>query len=196
MDHLPFPPNTRSRITIPLLQVDDYDDGDFLQYPDRQKWSARPPEQWRQVFQAHESDFVAPLDTWSLFGTMSCLFGRHISTDDFVHSVGKSAPRHLSTEQLLRLLREFQEMVREKTRTNRDEMKTFMSTLMSNLTKAHHLHLWLSAYDDPEPGSRAVTGKSCLRLSRLRKPPSRPAESRDCYRRGLPARIYICCRNY
>ncbi|KAI5917645.1 hypothetical protein F4810DRAFT_726824 [Camillea tinctor] len=80
MDHLILPESPRQpvfRKKIALLSAEEYDEGDFSTYPDRQGWGKRPVAEWLNIFRASPLSFASFLERWLLFGTVSTFYSIH-----------------------------------------------------------------------------------------------------------------------
>jgi hypothetical protein len=84
MNFVPLPQNLiHEPIEIPCLATEDYDDGDFGEYPNRKGWGKRPVQEWHAIFKARPAEFLAFLQTWLYFGLIAMVFGEHISIQTF-----------------------------------------------------------------------------------------------------------------
>jgi Heterokaryon incompatibility protein (HET) len=108
MDHLSLPLKPlHPPLEVRMLDIENYDGGDFTTYPERQGWGTRTHAEWQKVFNRPPRAFIAFLERWLLFGFMDTFFGRRINTADFVRYTGNPAYPVLTTKFLPHLLQQF-----------------------------------------------------------------------------------------
>ncbi|KAK1753882.1 hypothetical protein QBC47DRAFT_385136 [Echria macrotheca] len=84
MDYAMLPrKRTRAHVEIPCLAVEDFDDGVWVEYPDRQGWDERSVQEWMILFRNPSPEFLAFLETWLFFGAIAAAFRKHVSLNDF-----------------------------------------------------------------------------------------------------------------
>jgi hypothetical protein len=101
MEHFLAPEGVQ-RIDIPYLCEEEYDRGDFLDYPQRKKWSERDLEGYNDFGGRSSKEVEAFFQTWLFFGTLQSIFGRigmEITTDDLTRS-DPEGNKFITTEKL------------------------------------------------------------------------------------------------
>ena len=75
MQHIPLPQNpTIGYIDVPCLTDQEYDGGDFETFPARQGYPDRTALDWKKLFDGPSEEFVAFLQLWQYFGSLSSVF--------------------------------------------------------------------------------------------------------------------------
>ncbi|KAI0845010.1 hypothetical protein F5Y00DRAFT_265975 [Daldinia vernicosa] len=75
MQCIPLPENpTRPRTELRLFNNQGYDNREFITYPDRQGWPARPTIEWTRLFDKPPPAFVAFLERWLFFSFAQTIF--------------------------------------------------------------------------------------------------------------------------
>lgn len=101
MDFLLLPSECdRNPVEVRLHDVDDYDCGPFLKYPERQDFDTRPVMKWQKMFEDPSSDFSAFLERWLLFGFIHVAFRGRIRRSDCVRDARSSADSVLTIDWL------------------------------------------------------------------------------------------------
>jgi hypothetical protein len=73
----------RDHLQVPCLATEDYDGGEFEQYPDRQGWHERPIREWTSIFTNPRQNFLGFLQTWLFFAPIALVFRRRVSLEAF-----------------------------------------------------------------------------------------------------------------
>ncbi|KFY20143.1 hypothetical protein V491_03953 [Pseudogymnoascus sp. VKM F-3775] len=92
------PPNK-----IYLTSLGDYDNGPFLEYPERQGWGPRSLTEWQMIFTNPPRAFVAFLERWLLTGFISAVFESSIGTSEFINLENNASDPQLTMEPFRRL---------------------------------------------------------------------------------------------
>lgn len=105
MDHLPLPlDRTIEKIDIPFLYGANWDEGDFLQYPERAGWTLEQrPGVYAFTYHGREvtdnNAIAAFLQTWLYFGLLHKITGGHVDVENF-QRLSNSGEIYLSSRSL------------------------------------------------------------------------------------------------
>ncbi|KAL6719422.1 hypothetical protein ACLMJK_003662 [Lecanora helva] len=100
MEHLPCFKESE-RVDIPYLGTEEYDNGDFLTYPERQNWDKKKIFRERDFSGKDPVEVEAFFQTWLYFGLLICVFrvvGVKVKTTDFLRT--ENGKTFVSTERL------------------------------------------------------------------------------------------------
>ncbi|KAI4949131.1 hypothetical protein J4E91_005595 [Alternaria rosae] len=76
MQHVPLPKDpTIGYIEVPCLTDQEYDGGGLETFPARQGYADRPALEWKMLFDDPTPEFVAFMQFWQYFGSLSSVFG-------------------------------------------------------------------------------------------------------------------------
>ena len=137
MDHL-LSPGPVSRAQSSLFEIrcfakDDYDDGEFSSFPERQGWMARSNDAWLVLIQDASEEFQSLLQRWLYFGVLHLFFRKRVSVKEMSKISKDGSHMCLDSTALLRLISAWL-----------DDLKGFQKSdymgLIAGLSEARFVH--------------------------------------------------------
>ena len=112
MQHIPLPHNpTIGYIEVPCLTEQEYDGGDLEMFPARQGYGDRTALEWKNLFDNPTPEFVAFMQLWQYFGSLSWVFG--VAAVELFTKVCNGGSRVVDTSNLIAMIDDYVESTPE-----------------------------------------------------------------------------------